>query len=36
MIELQGKLINLRGCTSILIDSKTINESFTHLIKLVP
>ena len=36
MVELVGKLINLRGCTNILVDSKTVNKLFSNLIELVP
>lgn len=36
MVELEGKLINLKGCTSILVDSKTINKLLSHLIELIP
>ena len=36
MVELEGKLTNLRGCQSIQIDTKTINKLFSNLIGLVP
>jgi hypothetical protein len=36
MVCLEGKIINLRGCQSILVDSDTIKKNFLHMLSNVP